>query len=238
MAYMSFSAHQRRAALKPTVQSSTTVSFRPSSTDLLGRVRARSYYDAYRAARFSEDKVYKAKNFWRELDDEVTDGQIRELTASTGGVKIIWNKRFTATIGRARCKRGRFGNEVTIELSDKLIDDEDRLFNTLAHEFCHVANRLLGNDPRSHGYGFKSWARECEEAFSDLGIKITRTHSYKSKYPFIWTCCEKTCGKEIGYHSKRIDPKKDRCRRCGGVLVQTNPVPRHLKSRREWTIHE
>jgi hypothetical protein len=44
------------------------------------------------------------------------------MTAVTGGVKILWNKRLTATAGLARCKGGAFPS-ATIELSDKVIDD-------------------------------------------------------------------------------------------------------------------
>ena len=141
----------------------------------------------------------------------------------------------TATAGLARCKRGVYPSAI-IGLSDKLIDDQERLLNTVAHEFCHVANILISGDLRSHGSGFKRWGKACEEAFGDAGIKVTRTHNYSPKFEFIWTCSEKECGEEYGYHSKRLDPKKDRCRRCGGVLMQTNPVARVLKSRGKWDI--
>ncbi|KAG9567925.1 hypothetical protein KCU71_g3453, partial [Aureobasidium melanogenum] len=229
----------RQPPCEDLVKSSHGVSER-TSTDPLDKVRAQAYRDACRAAYFGVEKVYKAEEFIQELDEKLTGGQIAPMTALTGGVKISWNKRLTAKAGLAKCKRGipHGMSSATIELSDKLIDDQDRLLNTVAHEFCHVANILISGDLRTHGPGFKEWGRKCEEAFIDLGIKVTRTHNYKAKFEFIWTCTETNCGEEIGYHSKRLDPKKDRCRRCGGVLMQTNPVARVLKPRRDWDIWE
>ncbi|KAH0359527.1 hypothetical protein KCU65_g9912, partial [Aureobasidium melanogenum] len=229
----------RQALSADLARSSHGVSER-TSMDPLDKVRAQAYRDACRAAYFGVEKVYKAEEFIQELDEKLTGGRIAQMTALTGGVTISWNKRMTATAGLAKCKRGILHGMsfATIELSDKLIDDQDRLLNTVAHEFCHVANILISGDLRSHGAGFKEWGRKCEEAFTDLGIKVTRTHNYKAKFEFIWTCTEKQCGEEIGYHTKRLDPKTDRCRRCGGVLMQTNPVARVLKPRRDWDIWE
>jgi predicted SprT family Zn-dependent metalloprotease len=227
----------RQPPCQDLVESYQTVSSERTAADPLDKVRTQAYRDACRAAYFGVEKVYKTEESIQELDKKLTGGQIGVMTASTGGVKISWNKRPTATAGLARCKRGTLPS-ATIELSDKLIDDQERLLNTVAHEFCHVANILINGDLRSHGSGFKKWGNACEEAFSDIGIKVTRTHNYRPKFEFIWTCSEKECGKEIGHHSKRLDPKKDRCRHCGGVLMQTNPVARVLKSRREWDIWE
>jgi predicted SprT family Zn-dependent metalloprotease len=208
---------------------------RRTSLDPLDKVRTQAYRDAVRAAHFGVEKVYEAEDFVQKLDEKLTGGQIGATTAVTGGVKILWNKRLTATAGLARCKGGAFPS-ATIELSDKLIDDQERLLNTIAHESCHVANILISGDLRSHGSGFHAWGRACEAAFSDVGVKVTRTHNYSPKFEFIWTCMNDECGEEIGYHSKRLDPKKDRCRHCGDFLTQTNPVARVLKSRREWNI--
>jgi predicted SprT family Zn-dependent metalloprotease len=206
-----------------------------AATDPLDKVRAQAYRDACRAAYFGAEKVYQAEEFVQELDNKLTGGQLSKLTAFTGGVRISWNKKFTATAGLTRCKDG-FYPSATIELSEKLIDDHERLLNIIAHEFCHVANILISGDLRSHGTSFKEWAKACEVAFKDLGIKVTRTYSYVSKVEFIWICTNEGCGKEIGYHSKRLGPKKDKCRRCGDFIVQTNPVARVLKSHREWDI--
>lgn len=213
----------------------TTSSLSPRerrAVDPLDKVRTEAYRDARRAADFDVEKISQAKEFVQELDKKLTGGQISDLTAYTGGVKILWNKRLTTTAGQADCERGLYPS-ATIELSDKLIDDRQRLLDTVAHEFCHVANIPIDGD-YSHGSGFKKWGEKCEVAFKDLGIKVTTKHDYSSKFEYIWTCTNQECGKEVGYHSRGLDPKKDGCRRCGGDLVQTNPVARLLKSRREW----
>lgn len=222
----------RELSCQDLVNSFHAVSLEGTAVDPLDKVRTQAYRDARRAADFNVEKVYQAKEFVQELDQKLTGGQIRELTASTGGIKILWKARFTATAGQANCKRGLCPS-ATIELSDKLIDDRERLLNTVAHEFCHVANILISGD-YSHGSGFKKWGKKCEVAFKDLGIKIETYHDFSSKFEYIWTCTNEECGEEIGYHSKELDPKKDNCRRCGCLLIQTNPVARILKSRRKW----
>ena len=222
----------RKPPYQDLVASFQAVSLEGTAVDPLDSVRTQAYRDARRAADFNVEKVYTAKEFFRELDKKLTGGQIGDLTACTGGVKILWNKRLTKTAGLADCKRGLYPS-ATIELSEKIIDDQERLLNTVAHEFCHVANTLIDGD-YSHGSGFKKWGEKCEVAFKDRGIRVKTTHDYSSKFEYIWTCTNQECGKEVGYHSKEHDPEKDGCRRCGGDLVQTNPVARVLKSRRKW----
>ncbi|KAG9829670.1 hypothetical protein KCU77_g13722, partial [Aureobasidium melanogenum] len=132
-----------------------------------------------------------------------------------------------------RCRYERSGNDhyATIELSDKLVDDPVRLLSTLAHEFCHLANDMLGDDPRAHGFGFKEWSRKYKAALSDVGVEVTTYHNFSPKFKFIWICSNDECGEEIGRHSNSIDPEKQGCPHCGSNLVQTNPVARVLKSR-------
>lgn len=107
----------------------------------------------------------------QELDEKVTHGRVAELAASGGGVNIIWNKKLNSTAGRANWRRecvktthsdGTIDKEyrhiVNIELAEKVIDDEDRLINVLAHEFCHLANFMVsGVKDNPHGKEFKEW---------------------------------------------------------------------------------
>jgi hypothetical protein len=88
---------------------------------------------------FNERKHKLAYDFLRELDDKVAGGQIASITASAGGVKVVWNKKFRKTAGRANWKKEKITKLVTsqsssqsvtyrhiasIELSEKVIDDE------------------------------------------------------------------------------------------------------------------
>lgn len=56
-------------------------------------------------------------------------------------LEITWSKRMLTTAGFTRYKRRPLSGTgvATIELSMKVIDNEDRLQATLLHEMCHVA---------------------------------------------------------------------------------------------------
>lgn len=46
----------------------------------------------------------------------------------------------------------------SIELAEKVIDTEEKLVNTLAHEYCHLANFMVsGVKDQPHGASFKRW---------------------------------------------------------------------------------
>ncbi len=52
----------------------------------------------------------------------------------------------------------RVHHHASIELAEKVIDDEERLVNTLAHEFCHLANFMVSAvRDQPHGVSFKEW---------------------------------------------------------------------------------
>src|SRR5947209_4376395 len=114
------------------------------------------------------------------LDTHITSGKLSRLSASTGGVQILWSKNLRSTAGRANWRRTvtkpstgsstKPGREeevrpsivqhyATIELAEKVIDSDPRLVNTLAHEFCHLANFMVsGVRDQPHGASFKAWA--------------------------------------------------------------------------------
>lgn len=87
---------------------------------------------------FEKTKHEVAQAFLHELDTEVGKGRLAEMTASTGGVKLIWSKKLNTTAGRAYWKRevvkrreasGDYSSQThrhvaSIELSEKVIDDE------------------------------------------------------------------------------------------------------------------
>lgn len=189
-------------------------------------------------ATFESKKHEIAQSFLQELDELITDGKINELAMPTGGVKIVWTKTLNTTAGRANWRRKTAKKEATegdepaeyqhfasIELAEKVIDDEEKLLNVIAHEFCHLANFMVNgitNNP--HGKEFKSWATKCSRKFGDRGIKVTTKHSYDIDYKYIWQCAE--CKSEYKRHSKSINPEKHRCGGCKNRLVQIRPVPR------------
>ena len=108
-----------------------------------------------------------------------------------------------------------------------MIDDEHRLLNVIAHEFCHLANFMVsGVKNQPHGRDFKAWGRKCTQAFKDRGVEVTTKHSYEIEYRYIWQCSNEECAAEFKRHSKSIDPKRHTCGSCRGKLIQTKPAPR------------
>lgn len=189
---------------------------------------------------FDSRKHSVAEAFLRELDTQVADGKIGRLAESTGGVKIVWTKTLNTTAGRANWKKeairtkqpdgtivnSGYKHYASIELAEKVIDDEDRLLNVLAHEFCHLCNFMIsGITNKPHGEMFKIWAAKCTQIFRDSrSIKVTTKHEYNIDFKYIWEC--DSCGAEYRRHSRSIDPEKQRCGRCKGRLKQTKPIPR------------
>ncbi|KAI6779455.1 HMG box-containing protein [Emericellopsis cladophorae] len=180
-----------------------------------------------------------ADEFLRELDQSVTQGQIGQLANSTGGVRVTWSRTLNTTAGRANWRREKirshndgageaeckYYHHASIELAEKVINDEDKLLNTLAHEFCHLANFMItGMTSNPHGKEFKAWASKCSQAFGARGVNVTTKHSYEIDFKYVWECT--ACGIEVKRHSKSVDPKKHRCGSCKSTLKQTKPTPR------------
>ncbi|KAH9826380.1 SprT-like protein [Teratosphaeria destructans] len=184
-----------------------------------------------------------AETFLEELDKTVTGGQIKALAASTGGVKFLWSKTLNSTAGRANWKRettktrqadGSIKVEhkhfASIELASKVIDDEHRLLNVIAHEFCHLCNFMIsGIKDQPHGASFKAWGKKCTKVFGDRGVEVTTKHTYEIEYKYIWRCSNEDCGTEFKRHSRSIDPERHTCGACRSKLEQLKPVPRKGK---------
>lgn len=198
---------------------------------------------------FDNRKHDSARAFFEELDNAVSGGEIQRLARSSGGVAIVWSKTLQKTAGRALWSRDRYlvaesgalpsvetKHAAKIELAERIIDDDYRLINTLAHEYCHLTAYMISkvtNNP--HGPTFKAWARKCAEAMKDHPryggkINITTRHSYKIDYKYVWMCggCKVTYGR----HSKSIDPSRVSCGACRGRLEQIKPKPRNVSPKK------
>ncbi|KAG5953558.1 hypothetical protein E4U58_000341 [Claviceps cyperi] len=187
---------------------------------------------------FQEMKQSLASAFLFELDEELTDGRIAELSRNTGGVKLAWTKSLNTTAGRANWRREtvreeqsdgkvlhRFIHHASIDLAEKIIDSELKLRNVLAHEFCHLATFMIsGIFKKPHGKEFKTWASKCSSAFGERGIHVTIKHSYEIDFKYVWQCG--SCHLEYKRHSKSIDVQRQRCGSCKGQLKQIRPTPR------------
>lgn len=212
---------------------------RPTTMSPKSRSQATKTKAASRKA-FDLVKAQIARDFLEELDTKITNHRIAELTAATGGTTITWSKTLKKTAGRAkvttRCERNpcehigvtsakTFPQHASIELAEKVIDDEHRLRSTLAHEFCHLANILVSNIKRQpHGTSFQAWGAKVTAQFKD--ITVTRCHSYQIDYKYIWRCANPLCAQDYKRHSKSIDPGRQKCGICRGHLEQIQPRPR------------
>ncbi|OXV05739.1 hypothetical protein Egran_06493, partial [Elaphomyces granulatus] len=196
---------------------------------------------------FDDKKTSFAEEFLKFLDDEVSEGKVQKLAERTGGIRIIWSKTLQTTAGRASWKREKLRDRnqpaaeqvqirhhAAIELAERIIDCEDRLLNTLAHEYCHLANFMVSNiRDKPHGASFKEWGRKCMQAVKGHPVyggrmEVTTKHTYKINYKYLWVC--ECCGQEYGRHSKSIDTTKSKCGLCKGTLHQIRPKPRNTNA--------
>ncbi|GAA5951299.1 hypothetical protein JCM3765_002438 [Sporobolomyces pararoseus] len=181
-------------------------------------------------------------------DDEEEEGcVVKKKRGLPEGLEIIWNNRLRNTAGRAKWKKvktttssspsklettsttttTKIRNECSIELSTKVLDTREKLFNTLSHELCHIAVWILSSPSSStssggegpHGNQFKLWGKRCMLFGQIKGLKITTTHSYQIDYKFRWKCLNPQCGKIFGRHSNSINIETHGCP-CGSKLVR------------------
>ncbi|OQE43717.1 hypothetical protein PENCOP_c003G08937 [Penicillium coprophilum] len=240
-------SHTKQSPLTPSTDSSpgkgipTTIRAQKKAEAALKReIRAQ-------VAEFNERKLGFAEEFLRHLDNAF-NSQISSMTKETGGIKIIWTKNFRNTAGRAtvrseRLLKGAANLEepgkrryyATIELSEKVLDSEDKILCTLTHEYCHLLDILVTENrakgTAQHGASFKQWGDRCVRALEGHPtyggrVKVTTKHSYEINHKYIWACKAEGCDFKVGRHSKSVDPKRQFCGRCRGCLEQIKPVPR------------
>jgi hypothetical protein len=73
----------------------------------------------------------------------------------------------------------------SIELSTKVLDDEERLRSTLLHEMVHAAAWIIdGVSKPPHGSCFKKWANIAMKR--SPGVVVTTTHDYEIQYKYAW----------------------------------------------------
>ncbi|GJJ13950.1 hypothetical protein Clacol_008207 [Clathrus columnatus] len=147
-----------------------------------------------------------AQRLFHELNHSVFGDQMP-------ATELIWNVRLCTTAGRAFYHRDQERNVVTkVELSPKVLDCEERIKCTLAHEMCHLAVWVLDNDPSEKGHGskFKKWAHLVEKTRPEITVKTT--HSYEINFKYTWECIQ--CKKVYGRHSNSINVDKSACGVC------------------------
>ncbi|CAL1526817.1 unnamed protein product [Lymnaea stagnalis] len=128
-------------------------------------------------------------------------------------LEIEWSQRYTKTAGTF-CYRGTPSNfKAKITLSVKVCDSPERVRNTLAHELCHAAVKLINGANESHGPIWKSWARKINRKFPFMPT-IARCHDYQINTKYTYQCVK--CKYRIGRHSKSLDTERKVCGFCLG----------------------
>ncbi|KAH8834854.1 SprT-like family-domain-containing protein [Flagelloscypha sp. PMI_526] len=140
----------------------------------------------------SDWRIQFAQDLYKSFNEEIFGGELPSDTP------LIWNARYKSTAGRATYARNRLGEvkELRIDLSPKLLDDEDRIRFTLCHEMCHLASWMITeDDDQGHGEVFKKWAARAMRIRKD--VVISMRHSYKINYSWEWSCvnCSWTHGR-------------------------------------------
>ena len=130
---------------------------------------------------------------FRDYNQRAFDGKL-------SSVKVVWSNKLRTTAGLTRLKRiSKLGGTpeerlATIELSQKVLDDEDRLCSTLLHEMVHCAAWIIdGVSKPPHGSCFKKWARIAMKKIP--GMIVTTTHDYAIQFKYAWVCSFLICSK-------------------------------------------
>ena len=104
-------------------------------------------------SKFSKIKFELTKSEYLKINQIVFDNQLPE------DLSVTWNKRLLTTAGITRSSYSDGSRRAVIELSEKVIDCEERLISTLLHEMCHAAGWLISGERNPpHGRAFWMWA--------------------------------------------------------------------------------
>mmetsp|Transcript_9256 Transcript_9256/g.12127 ORF Transcript_9256/g.12127 Transcript_9256/m.12127 type:complete len:327 (+) Transcript_9256:191-1171(+) len=170
---------------------------------------------------FKREREQKSLELLKHFDNCVFDDQLLSR------VTLQWSKTLRTTAGRCIQKRSKqTANErsAVIELATKVLDNEQRLAETLLHELCHAAVWIIEGVSRPpHGDAFQRWGTR---ALLVTGLPVTTCHNYEISYKHQWICVGSKknnnlgqgCGATIGRHSKSIDVARQVCGKCKGKL--------------------
>lgn len=166
---------------------------------------------------FTRTREIRSADLFALLNRKAFGGQLPE------DLPIAWSTTLKTTAGRTHLRRTGDQYQAQVELSVKVIDDEERLQCTLAHELCHAAAWLLQHISKPpHGRAFRGWARRCEQAIP--GLRVTTRHDYAIHWRYTYHCVNSACAQTIGRQSKSIDIERHVCGRCGARLALVQPT--------------
>ena len=174
----------------------------------------------------------KSKASFRRNRDQITSSSFDEFNRNAfrgelENVVVQWSKKLNTTAGLTRLQKVSTNmtpgvplkRQAVIELSTKVVDDEEKLRTTLLHELVHAVVWIVEGVSRPpHGADFKRWAKIAMSKVPD--VIVTTTHNYEIQYKFNWACVNPKCSFQIGRHSKSVDTTRHRCGLCKGKLIE------------------
>ncbi|KAG9017189.1 hypothetical protein FRB90_001408, partial [Tulasnella sp. 427] len=121
------------------------------------------------------------EHYAKELFDDLNENVFNHIL---DGCELIWSKLLLSTAGKAFMRKERDENgtvihtadgsvavSLTIELSTKVVDSEERVRNTLSHEMCHLSTWIAdGPNQPDHGSAWKKWTNKVTRYRSDIEI--------------------------------------------------------------------
>ena len=190
-----------------------------------------NYKKKFAATPISKNQI-KSKAAFRRNRDRITNSAFEEFNRNAfggkiGKVEVQWSKKLNTTAGLTRLQKLSVDmtpgvplkRHAIIELSTKVLDDEEKLRTTLLHELVHAAVWILeGVSKPPHGADFKRWAKIAMSKVPD--VTVTTTHNYEIQYKFNWGCVNPKCSFTIGRHSRSVDTIRHRCGLCKGKLIE------------------
>lgn len=136
-------------------------------------------------AAFKKNRDSLSKQTFSEFDQAAFSGKL-------SSVEVVWSNTLRTTAGLTRLKKSYRNMRpgvpqerlASIELSTKVLDNNERLRSTLLHEMVHAAAWIVdGVSKPPHGACFKKWAKVASKA---TGIVVTTTHDYEIQYKYAW----------------------------------------------------
>lgn len=189
--------------------------------DLLPALKGAASWLGLSTLPFQHLRERAAERLMLYFDREVLSGQLVRDRSPKEKVTVAWSGRLTKTAGITHLKRIPGETRIAaIVLSEKVVDEPLRLYNTLAHELCHAAAWIIdGSFKPPHGKHFKRWAKTFRDW--DHSLIITTCHEYEIRYKFKYSC--RDCGQIYGRHSRSIDTSVKVCGECrGGLQLMKN----------------
>ncbi len=177
----------------------------------------------------------RLKAFFRKNREERTKATFDEFNRKAfrgelGKVDVQWSRKLNTTAGLTRLQKISTNmtpgmpleRRATIELSTKVVDDEEKLRTTLLHELVHAAVWIFdGVSKPPHGADFKRWAKMAMCKVPD--VVVTTTHNYQIAFKFNWACTNPKCSFTVGRHSRSVDLNRHRCGKCRSTLIEVTP---------------